>query len=536
MRLLAAALSLFITAGSTSSPFSADAIRAHMTFLASDLLEGRGTATRGYRIAAEYVAAQYALAGLEPGANGQWMQEVPFVQTTTQPESTVTLIRDDSSNELKVFEHFITYGDPLHGEKSVEAGVVFAGFGITAPDQNYDDYRNLDVRGKIVAIFNNAPRSFPTAVRAHHSSSLNKTENAARRGASAIIFLSSPQDAQRTPWTRQIRQAKVGSMHWTRADGTPDSVQRSLSSTVTFGLESTKLLLGTLADGMFADIAQGTPKPRVLPLRARLHLFSTHATKKSPNVVGLLRGSDPGLRGEYLVYTAHLDHIGITDPVDGDAINNGLFDNASGIAVMLEIAKAMIPQKPRRSILFVATTAEEKGLKGADYFANNPPVPSGAPVGDINIDMLVMTHRMRDVVPMGIETNELGDMAREVARQMNVELTADPFPDEVLFVRSDQYPFIRRGIPAIYIGPGYKPVDPNVNAEAEFAEWLRTRYHSPKDDFSQPVDWSAALLLAEFDYRLGLMAANRDARPRWKPGDFFGETFGRRQDGASVPR
>lgn len=529
MRLLAAALSLFITAGTPATQFSSDAIRAHMTFLASDLLEGRGTATRGYRIAAEYVASQYALAGLEPGADGQWMQEVPFVATTAQPESTITLIRENAQPvELKIFDQFISYGDPIHGEKKLESGVVFAGFGVTAPAQNYDDYKDLDVHGKIVAIFNSAPRSFPTAVRAHHSSTVSKLENAARRGASGIIFLTSPRDAERSPWQRQTRQSKIGSMTWTNADGTPNGVQRNLSSTVTLNLASTKQLLGTLAEATFADIANGTPKPRALPLRARIHLVSTNSTKKSPNVVGLLRGSDPKLRDEYLVYTAHLDHIGITEPVDGDSINNGLFDNASGIAVMIEIAKAMIPQKPRRSILFVATTAEEKGLKGADYFANNPPVPFESLVGNINIDMLVMTHRMRDLVPMGIETNELGDMAREVARQMNIELTPDPFPDEVLFVRSDQYPFIRRGIPAIYIGPGYKPVDSSVNAEAAFAEWLRTRYHSPKDDFSQPIDWSAALLLTEFDYRLGLMAANRDERPRWKPGDFFGETFGRR--------
>jgi hypothetical protein len=528
MRLIAAALSLFITAGSTPTQFTADAIRAHMTFLASDLLEGRGTGTRGHRIAAEYVAAQYALAGLEPGANGQWMQEVPFLATNAQPGSTITLLRDGAQpNELKIFDQFVSYGDPLHTEKNLEADVVFAGFGVTAPAQNYDDYKNVDVRGKIIAIFGSAPRSFPTAVRAHHASTVNKLENAARHGASAIIFLTSPADAERVPWARQIRQAKIGAMNWTDAAGTPHAVPPGLSSTVNFGLDATKLLLGTSADAVFADVANGTPKPRALSQRARIHLVSTHAKKSSPNVVGLLRGSDPKLRDEYLVYTAHLDHLGITEAVNGDSINNGLFDNSSGIAVMIEIAKAMVAQKPRRSILFVATTAEEKGLKGADYFANNPTVAADALVGNINIDMLVMTYRMRDLVPMGIETNDLGDMAREVARQLNVELTPDPFPDEVLFVRSDQYPFIRRGIPAIYIGPGYKPADANVNAEAAFAEWLRTRYHSPKDDLEQPVDWTAALLLTEFDYRLGLMAANRDERPHWKPGDFFGETFGR---------
>ncbi|HYK04495.1 MAG TPA: M28 family metallopeptidase [Thermoanaerobaculia bacterium] len=526
MRFLLAFLT-FLTIPATGQNFRVEAIRAHMTFLASDLLEGRGTATRGHRIAAEYVAAQYELAGLEPGANGSWYQDVPFVETVPDAASTVTLTRGGGQPvTLRIFNEFTSYGDPLHGERDVEAEIVFAGYGVTAPDQKYDDYAGIDASGKIVALFSGAPSSFPNAVRAYHSSTPRKFENAARHGAVAIVYLTSPIDAGRVPWERTVGSAKHGSMSWTRPDGTPHGIQRTVSRSVTFNLETTRQLLGNDANTIFESLDR-TPKGRALPVRARIHLVSTHSTRTSPNVVGLLRGSDPQLRDEYLVYSSHLDHIGIGDPVDGDAINNGAFDNASGIAAMIEIARALVAAKPRRSILFLATTAEEKGMKGADYFANNPTVPLDSIAGNINIDMLVMTHATRDLLPFGAETNDLGDVARDVARQMKVKLASDPFPEEMIFVRSDQIAFIRRGIPAIYIGPGFDVVASGVDGPGEYRDWLRTRYHSPKDDLQQPIDWSAALLLTEFDYRLGLAAANRDARPRWKPGDFFGETFGR---------
>ncbi len=530
MRRLLVLLVLFPASAVWAQQFRSEAIRAHMTFLASDLLEGRGTATRGYQIAAEYVASQYALAGLEPGANGKWLQEVPFVHTTADPASTVTFTRRGAAPlVLNIFDGFTSYGDPLNAEKLVEAEIVFAGFGVTAPDQKYDDYAKLDVRGKIVAVFGSAPRSFPDAVRAHHSSTANKIENAGRHGAAGMIILTSPTDAGRSPWARSVRQARLGSMHWTYAGGRPHAVHPVVSHTLTLSLESTRQLLGARADEFFSTIEQGAPKPAALPIRARIQMRSRHAMTRSPNVVGILRGSDPKLRDEYLVYSAHLDHVGITEPVDGDAINNGAFDNASGIAVMLEIARAMaaLPNRPRRSFIFLATTAEEKGLRGADYFVNNPTVPFDSLAGNINIDMLVMTRRVRDLVAHGADTNDLGDIVREAARQMKVELTPDPFPEEVVFVRSDQYPFIRRGIPAIYVGLGFDAAEPGVNARQEYREWLRERYHSPKDDLEQPIDWDAALPLTELNFRVGLAAANRDERPRWKPGDFFGRTFGR---------
>jgi hypothetical protein len=523
MRLL---LALLLAPSLIAQTFSAAPIRAHIRFLADDLLEGRGTGTRGHRIAAGYVAAQFEAIGLETS-----LQEVPFRATVPSAESTVTLMRDGAEPvTLRAFEQFVTQGDPLKDDNSLEAAVVFAGFGVTAPEQKYDDYAKVDVKGKIVAIFGGAPSSFPNEIRAHHSSSLNKIENAARHGALALITLESPKDAQRAPWERVTRQSKLGTMHWLEAGGVPHAVNPKLTAGVGVDLETTKSIFGREAEAVFASLDRGRPQAKPLPLRARIHLVTTHRDLSSPNVIGILRGSDAKLRDEYVVYTAHLDHLGITEPVNGDAINNGAFDNATGIASIIEIARAFaaLPQRPRRSIVFVATTGEEKGLKGSDYFANNPTVPFESIVADLNVDMLMLIHKTSDVVVFGIDNSELGDMARAAAREMSLEISPDREPQEVIFVRSDQYPFIRRGIPAIFVNTGYKAVEPGVDMAEEMKVWRRTRYHSPADDLQQPVDYEAALRPIELDFRVGLAAANREERPKWKAGDFFGSTFGGR--------
>jgi len=523
MRLL---LTLLLATSAFAQPFRVEPIKAHMRFLADDLLEGRGTGTRGHRIAANYVAAQFDAAGLETS-----FQQVPFRATLADAQSSVTLMRDgENPVMLRAFDLFVTTGDPLEPERVIEAPVVFAGYGVSAPDQKYDDYAGLDVRGKIVAIFGSAPPSFPNAVRAHHSSSLNKVETAARHGAVGLMVLESPKEALRAPWARVVRQSRLGSMHWLHADGAPHAVNPALSSTVSLNLEATKLIFGSDSEAVFASLDRSAPKARTLPLRARIRVISTHRDVTSPNVIGVLRGSDPKLRDEYVVYTAHLDHLGITEPVNGDAINNGAFDNATGIASIIEIARAFaaLPQRPRRSLLFLATTGEERGLRGADYFVNNPTVPFESLVADINVDMLMLMHRTRDVVVFGIDNSELGDFARVAAKETGLEISADRYPEEVVFVRSDQYPFIRKGIPAIFANSGYKSDDPNVDMGELAKVWRRTRYHAPSDDLAQPIDYAAALGPIELDFRIGLAAANRDARPKWKPGDFFGETFGRR--------
>ncbi|MGZ8710467.1 MAG: M20/M25/M40 family metallo-hydrolase, partial [Thermoanaerobaculia bacterium] len=500
----------------------------------SDLLEGRGAGTRGYDIAANYVAAQFEAAGVAPGAGESYFQVIPFRKTIPDDRSTVTIQPDGGpAMSLRYGDGFVTSGDPLHGDRTVEGRVAVVGYGVTAPELGHDDYAGIDVRNRIVIVFFGAPARFEGPVRAHYSSSLGKIENAVAHGAAGVMMLRTIEETERSPWERTARQARLGAMHWLRGDGTPHSVSPEISAPVTLNPDVADTILGrsgkTLA-AIGAALKDGTFKSFELPVKASIRTMSSHETLQSANVVGLVRGSDEKLRDEYLVYSSHLDHVGITQPVNGDSINNGAFDNASGIAALIEIAKAMAQQEPapRRSILFLATTAEEKGLRGADYFAVNPTVPRAQLVGNINIDQVMMIDAVSDMVVHGIDASTLGDAARRVAGRHGIEISDDPFPEEVVFVRSDQYPFVRQGIPALYIDPGYKAVTPGVNAKQNQIDWIKSRYHMPSDDLQQKMDFSMPARLARFDFLIGLEVANADNRPAWKPGNFFGEKFGRR--------
>lgn len=496
-------------------------IAAHMRFLSSDLLEGRGTGTRGYMIAAQYVASEYEKLGLEPGANGSYFQTVPFVKTTATDDSYIVI----AGSQLKLGADFATVGDPVRDQLDIDAPVVYAGYGITAPPQKYDDYAGLDAKGKVVAMFSGAPASFPSDLRAHFAATLTKMENAAAHGAVGVIFLRTARDDARVAWPRVIRQSQLGTMSWTDAKGearglAPITSAVTLSSTTAQALfDESFASLATAAD---SAAMKGHPTGRTI----KIHLVSKHESVSSPNVVGILRGTD--LANEYVVYSAHLDHLGISAPLNGDSINNGALDNASGISAMLEVARMFASGKrPRRSVLFLATTGEEKGLKGADYFANNPTVPASAMVADINIDEIFMFTPTRDVVPIGGEHSTLADAVAHAAAKMHVEISPDPQPEEIVFVRSDQYPFVKRGVPAVYVGSGYKPVDPSVDLVKRMENWEMTIYHTPKDDMSQPLDFTVGAMVAKFDYLVGDEVANATARPQWRKGDFFGDMFGR---------
>ncbi|HUP47763.1 MAG TPA: M20/M25/M40 family metallo-hydrolase [Thermoanaerobaculia bacterium] len=513
--------------------FRAEAIRAHMKFLASDLLEGRGAATRGHDLAAAYVAAQFEAAGLAPGAGESYYQVVPFLRTIAGAQSTVTLHPDRGAPLLlKIGDGFATSGDPLHAERTVSGSLVVAGYGVTAPELGHDDYAGIDVRGKIVVIFSGAPDRFEGTLRAHYSSSLGKIETAAAHGAAAVITVDHREEGDRVPWSRVVRQSRLGAMHWVDAARVPHGVNASVSHSLALDPDVFGSLLaaaGRPLPALRQSLERSTFRSFVLPMRATIRIVSSHELVESANVVGLVRGSDPALRQEYLVYSSHLDHLGISEPVDGDTINNGAFDNASGSAALIEIARAMAATRPapRRSILFLATTAEEKGLRGADYFAGNPTVPAGGLAGNINIDQIMMVEAVRDVIVHGIDASSLGEAARTAAVRAGVEISPDPAPEEVVFVRSDQYAFIRRGIPALYIDAGYLALDAAVDAQVSRRKWVKERYHTPKDDLEQRLDYGVPAMVARFAFLVGLEAANADAAPAWLPGNFFGEKFGR---------
>jgi len=510
-----------------------EAIRAHMRFLADDLLEGRGTGTRGYDLAARYVAAHFESLGLEPaGPGGSYYQTVPLREIRLVPEeSSLVLMRGGKSEPLTLQKDFLMFGSALHTETQVEAPLVFAGYGVTATERGYDDYAGVDVRGKIVALLSGAPPSFPSAERAHFSSRVLKAENAARRGAVGMLFLRTQKDEQVFPWAAAARMSRQPSLRWLSPDGTPNDVQPEIRGGAWLSREVSGSLFSGAPKGFSEALAsadRSEPQAFPLPVTVRIRTSGRHAPLESPNVLAVLRGSDPRLRDEYVVYTAHLDHEGIGEPRDGDSIYNGALDNASGVAQMLEVARAFtrLAAPPRRSVLFLAVTAEEHGLLGSDYFARYPTVPAAQIVANVNLDGGAILYSTVDVVAHGAEHSSLGGVVQRAAKRLGLELSPDPAPEQTFFIRSDQYSFVKQGIPAVFIFPGMRSADPGVQGASVFQNYLDARYHSPQDDMSQTFSFEAGATGARLNFLIGYDVAQQEDRPRWNPGDFFGRTFG----------
>ena len=510
-------------------------IRANMGFLADDALEGRGTGSRGYLIAAKFMAAQFASLGLEPaGDAGTYFQDVPFRSMhPDQTHSTLTLIRNGKEEVLTYREDFITRGDPVRPDTSVEAPVVFVGFGVTAPERGYDDYKDIDAKGKIVALMSGAP-DFESSVKAHYSSSQGKLSNAAAHGAAGIITLDSPRMEQLYSFSEQARDLALPQFRWLDKQGNPNNYFPELKGNATLSMRATAQIFAAsphTAEEVYAALRTGQPMSFDLPVTAKIHNVTKLDDVHSPNVAAKLEGSDPNLKAEYVVYTDHLDHLGIGAPVNGDSIYNGALDNASGSAVLIEMARAFSSMKPRprRSILFVAVTAEEAGLLGSDYFAHYPTVPKSAIVADVNTDEDPMFWPLGDIVAFGAEHSSLESAIHRACERMHLTESPDPAPEQVVFIRSDQYSFVRQGIPAVMPTPGVKSSNPNLNPVAIFGNWEQTRYHQPQDDMQQPgLDFEAAAQFARFAFLTGYFISQDKDRPTWNKGDFFGEHYGKK--------
>ena len=514
---------------------SGRAVRAHVEFLADDLLEGRATATRGYEIAARYVAAQLELLGLRPaGENGSFLQPVPLLESRLVSGS-VAILGPTGAVVLAHRQDFVMGADALRTESRVEAPVVFAGFGVTAPRQGQDDYAGLEVRGKIVALLSGAPARFPSEERAYHASRTRKAELAAERGAVGLLTLLTPADEKRTPWERVLAYADAPTTRWTHPDGRPEGALETLKGSAVLSVAAARRLFAAAPlpfDAAIADAEKPSFRGFAMGVSATLASRSEHTAVTSPNVVGLLEGRDPGLRSTFVVYSAHLDHIGVGGEAAGDRINNGAYDNALGSAVVLEMARVLagLETRPRRSVLFLFVTAEERGLLGSDYFAAHPTVPRAGLVADVNVDMPLVLFPIAEVVAFGAENSTLDAPARAAAASLGLALAPDPMPEETIFVRSDQYSFVRRGVPAVYFAPGMRSADPAKDGPRLFREFLERHYHRPSDDLSLPMDPEAIAVYTRANVALGWTIAEDPVAPRWKPGNFFGETFGAKQD------
>ncbi|MFD1142576.1 M28 family metallopeptidase [Larkinella insperata] len=512
-----------------------EAIKAHMRFLADDAMEGRKPGTRGYRLAANYVISQFEALGLQPaGDEKTYWQKVPLRQWRVQEEgSSLAFIGKNGQEQPLTFGKNYTLS-PVYGDEisEITAPVVFVGFGVTAPDLNYDDYKNVDVKGKIVAYFNGAPAAFPSNQRAYHGSA--KLENAAAHGAVGVISFSLPTDV-RNRMEASSGRVRQGTYRWLGKDGKPQRVFPELKGVASLGDSTARTVLAQSGRSL-ADIIAAANKsiPQAFPLNFSVRMKTETRSGgdiTGYNVVGVLPGTDPVLKNEYVVYASHLDHLGIGRPVKGDSIFNGAHDNASGVAINLEAARmyASLPTKPKRSILFVGVTAEEMGLLGSDYFASNPTVPKENIVANLCLDMPFFFHSLIDIVPYGSEHSSMAKEVNTVAKYLGVKVAKDPIPEQVVFMRSDHFSFVRQGIPAIYIKSGTETGNPQLNGLKLNLDWRATIYHSPQDEIDQPFDFNAAAKHAQLQFLIGYLTAQNPKRPTWNPGDFFGTKFGSQQ-------
>jgi hypothetical protein len=506
--------------------------RADVEFLADDLLEGREAGTRGYDLAARYVATELEKLGLQPaGAAGTFYQPVPLVESRLL-DGRVSLERSGGREELRMREDFLMRGDLRRTEARVSGPVVFVGYGVSAPALGHDDYADADVRGKIVAVLPDAPERFPSEERAYFGSRDLKAREAARRGAVGLLSLYTPESEARYPWERLAARTDLEATTWLHPDGTPESAPEGLQVRALLSAHGVERLFASAPTSFDEALAAArAEKGRALDLRvvATLESRSEHRRFSSANVIARLPGADASLAATCVVLSAHLDHEGIGRPVNGDAIYNGAYDNASGAAVVLEAARALGRASPRlrRSILFVFVTAEEKGLLGSGYFAARPTVPPASLVADVNVDMPLFLYPVADVVAFGAESSSLRDVAREAAAGEGFDLDPDPLPQEHFFVRSDQYSFVKRGVPALFLMPGFRSSDPRVDGDATFRDFLRRYYHTPADDLSRPMDLPSAERFVRMTVRIGWTLARADEPPRWRADSFYGRTFAR---------
>ena len=514
---------------------SADArrIEADVRFLADDLLEGREAGTRGYDLASLYVAQRFRAMGLAPaGDDGSWFQAVPMLRGVRQADGNALVIaRDGQERALRFRDDFLPGINVNQAQASVEAPAVFVGQGVHAPELQHDDFAGVDVKGKIAVLFNGAPAKFDNDRRAFYSSRATKAEELMRRGAVGMIEVQSDDEQARSPWQRRAANWQTPGMRLRGADGRGIDSWPQLRVYAMASSASADALLsasGHSAAQLFQDLRDGKLRAFELPGTIRMAAHTQITPVESRNVVARIDGADPKLKAEHVVFSAHLDHVGIGAAVNGDAVYNGALDNALGIAVMLEAANRLAHEGEltKRSLLFVAVTAEEKGLLGAEWFARNPTVPAGSMVANVNMDMPMLLAPTSDVVPIGLEHSTLQPIVQQAAKEIGVSLSKDPAPEEVVFVRSDQYAFIRAGVPAVYLDGGYTGVGGDAKAVQD--AFLAERYHQPGDDLSQPIQWPDAARLAKLNGRIGRLIADAPQRPQWNAGDFFGEKFGKK--------
>jgi Zn-dependent M28 family amino/carboxypeptidase len=502
-------------------------IKAHVKFLASDLLEGRGVGTRGGQLTEEYLAAQLALAGARPaGDKGTYFQTVPMVGVETQPDAQLSAGAGTKAVIFRWQEDFVAGSHRQNPVEAFDADAIFVGHGIVSKSENWDDYKGVDVKGKIVVLFTNEPQ--PENAQVFKGRTLTyagrwtyKFEEAARRGALGCLIIHTTPTAGygwevvRNSWSKEDPQMKYE----------PGRPALAFAGWVTSNAGERLLkLAGTSVSDLLKASDSRDFRPTDLGFRISGKLTAKIRQIVSRNVLGIIPGSDARLKDEVVLFGAHWDHLGIGVPVNGDAIYNGAIDNGTGLGIVLELARAWgaLREKPRRSALFAFWTAEESGLRGAEYYAAHPLVPNSKIAININYDAIYPSGQTRDLVVTGAERTSAWPIVQEAARRFRLDIADDPRPEQGSYYRSDHFMMARAGVPAFSVKSGSKVLGKSDDfAAQQFREYNTKNYHQPSDEYRDDWDFASLEHVARFGYLVGLNIANAPQMPKWNAGDEF---------------
>jgi hypothetical protein len=502
-------------------------IRDDVKYLSSDALEGRGVGQRGGDLATEYLARQFAQAGAKPaGENGTFFQKVPLVGVQTQPDSQISAAVGDKNIDFRLLDDFVGVNQQQQPSASFEGEAVFVGHGIVAPEWKWDDFKGVDVSGKMLVLFTNEPPSddpkfFDGRALTYYGRWTYKYEEGLRRGAKGVIIIHTTPtagydwDVVRNSWGGENPYVKLGQ----------DEKALAFAGWLTREAGGKLLgLSGKTVDELLAASGKPDFKPIDLGIRIRGRMISKIRELDTRNVAALVPGSDPRLKDEVVIYSAHWDHLGIGTPVNGDAIYNGAIDNATGCGILLELARAWaaMPHKPRRSALFLSVTAEEGGLRGSEYYALHPLAPAAKTAIDLNYDAVYPWGRAREIVISGAERTSVLPVAENIAKRLNLAIKPDAHPEQGSYFRSDHFSFAHAGIPAFSIELGTEFYGkPAGYGERMFQEYNDKHYHQPSDEFQPDWDFTSLAQAAQFGFILGTEIANQDRLPDWRAGDAF---------------
>jgi len=501
-------------------------IRANVRFLSHDLLEGRGTGQRGGDIAAEYIATQFWLDGLKPaGENGTFFQNVPMVGITAAPETTFGFTpKHGEAMQLKPMDDYVAYDDTDHPSDDIDSEIVYVGYGIEAPEYQWDDYKGVDVRGKVLLMLVNEPPSddpnfFKGPALTYYGRWTYKYEEAARRGAQGAILIHKS-DMASYPWD-VVRSSNSGEKEFLKSDAP------QLKAAAWIQLEVARQLAqrsGMDLDKMMVDAQSRNFHPVPLPVKLKAHMVSKIRQISSRNVLAVLPGSDPKLKSEAVMYTAHYDHLGIRPDMPGDNIYNGARDNGTGCGILLELARvfAQAQAKPHRSVLFVSVTAEEQGLLGSEYLGKHPPIPASKIALDLNFDDVPPLGEPEEVEVSGAERTTFYPTVEAMAKEFRLAIRPDSHPEAGHYYRSDHFSMARVGVPAFSVNEGMKYKGHNTQWGIEQAEeFTNKHYHQPSDEYGPSMDFRGDSTIARFGFALGWAAASQPKLQGWQKGDEF---------------